>query len=67
DGDELHGALARDVGCKWMGLRSEKNYPEADSLKAAAEEAGLILRDMKTVVQAEMTSAFNPAKLEALK
>ncbi len=67
DGDERHGALARDVGSKWMRLRIEKNYPEADNLKAAAEAAGLLLRDMKTVVQAEMTSAFNPAKLEALK
>ena len=67
DGDTAHLALARGIAERWRALRGEKNYAEADSLKAAAEDGGLILRDMKSVVQAESTSAFDPAKLEALK
>ena len=67
DGDEAHGAVARAVGAKWKDLRATKDYAAADALKAAALAAGLELRDMKTVVQAEMLSDFDPAKLEALK
>jgi cysteinyl-tRNA synthetase len=67
DGDKTHGALARSIGVRWKDLRAQKDYASADSLKARAREAGLELRDMKTVVQAEMLSDFDPAKLEALK
>jgi hypothetical protein len=67
DGDETYGALARAVGIRWKDLRSRKDYTSADALKARALEAGLELRDMKTVVQAEMLSDFDPAKLETLK
>ncbi len=67
DGDETHGALARAIGLRWKELRSQKDYASADGLKARALDAGLELRDMKTVVQAEQLSNFDPAKLEALK
>jgi cysteinyl-tRNA synthetase len=67
DGDEAHGAVARAVGAKWKDLRAQKDYAAADALKAAALAAGLELRDMKTVVQAEMLSDFDPAGLDALK
>jgi len=66
DGDETHAHLAHVVGARWKELRSERDYESADALKARALEAGLELRDMKTVVQAEMLSNFDPAKLEAL-
>ena len=66
DGDETHAHLAHVVGARWKELRSERDYENADALKARALEAGLELRDMKTVVQAEMLSNFDPAKLEAL-
>jgi cysteinyl-tRNA synthetase len=67
DGDEAHGAVARAVGAKWKDLRAAKDYAAADALKAAALAAGLELRDMKTVVQAEMLSDFDPARLDALR
>ena len=66
DGDETHAHLAHVVGARWKELRSERDYESADALKARALDAGLELRDMKTVVQAEMLSNFDPAKLEAL-
>ena len=66
DGDETHAHLAHVVGARWKELRSERDYENADALKARALDAGLELRDMKTVVQAEMLSNFDPAKLEAL-
>jgi cysteinyl-tRNA synthetase len=66
DGDESHGALARAVGARWRDLRTQRDYVGADALKARALEAGLELRDMKTVVQAEMLSGFDPARLADL-
>ncbi|MEQ9040303.1 MAG: cysteine--tRNA ligase [Silicimonas sp.] len=66
DGDDRNRSLAQKVGERWQSLRVEKNFAEADRLKVEAEAAGLILRDMKTIVQAEKTSVFDPAKLEAL-
>ncbi len=66
DGDERHGALARQIAEKWQKLRSEKNFEQADALKVSALEAGLELRVLKDAIQAEKVGEIMTAQLEAL-
>ena len=47
--------------------REEKNWGEADRLKAALVGAGVKLMIGKTDVTYELEASFDPAKLEALK
>jgi cysteinyl-tRNA synthetase len=66
-GDETYGKIAREIASRWLDLRTEKNFVAADELRSKAAAAGLELRAMAGAVQAEQTSEFDPAKLEALK
>ncbi|ROU04274.1 cysteine--tRNA ligase [Histidinibacterium lentulum] len=67
DGDEHHGALARDIAARWETLRQAKDYARADELRGLAADAGLELRSVKGAVQAVKTGDLDIAQLEALR
>ena len=53
---------------KWQELRQQKQYQEADTLKAALEQTGLELTVAAGgIPNAKVLPDFNPAKLEALR
>ena len=47
--------------------RNEKNYVEADRIKAGLNAAGVAVKISKTGIEYDLTAQFDPAKLEALK
>jgi len=52
---------------KWQALRNEKNYAEADALKATIEACGVKLSVGIAGPEATRMDHFDPAKLESLK
>jgi len=52
---------------QWSELRHQKNFQEADKLKAEMENAGMRLSITKGGPVAELYNNFDPSKLEALK
>jgi cysteinyl-tRNA synthetase len=58
--------IAEMIAEKWMELRSNRRFKEADALKGKAKEAGLELTALKTRASAQISDDATLAKLEAL-
>lgn len=56
----------RDLLMRWQDLRAAKDFASADTLKASIEAAGVKLIASADGPQAELSSAFDPTKLEGL-
>ena len=55
-----------DVVLKWQRLRSSKRFEEADKIRTALQDMGISVRVTKDGVEADVSSPFDPAKLEGL-
>ena len=66
--DDLSDAANRitDLLATWQRLRDDKNYAEADALKARIEAVGLKLSVGAAGPEAKPTESYDPAKLDGL-